>query len=143
MCLFGSFYSSELNLDFSYADNVYVAMIGQIGYENLKNAIEFVNDGERITIIKSHNIEVVSNQTSFFSVAGKSIEVDLNGKEISVNVDCMMTALFMTNEEGWDAGHLTIVDASLEKTGLIDVVVSDKGSLSNFVRNSNNCSTTI
>lgn len=142
-CLFGAFIPAKMKINLVYANDSYVAMIGQTGYEDLKTAIEQAVDGEKITIVKSHTIEVVSNATSFLSVAGKSVEIDLNGKEILVNVSCTMTVLFMTNESGGSAGHLTIVDSSSEKTGLIDVVVSSTGVLSNLVRNSNNCSITI
>lgn len=95
-----------------------VAEIGNAKYTSIQKAVENAKDGEKITVIRNHEIDcneavlLNNNYNTLVRVAGKSITIDLNGKKIYCEYtlpeksDQGLVGVFSTE----DNGHLTLCD---------------------------------
>lgn len=85
--------------------DLYVAMIGEIKYATLKEAVEATNDGTQTTITIINNINLEEMVEIYEE---KDIIVDLNGYSINSVGNAI-----------WSIGTLKIIDGSKDKTGSI------------------------
>jgi len=90
-----------------------VAQIGDKKYGSIQEAVEKAGDGDTITVLEDHELTCTA---TWFTVADKTVTVDLNGKVISVNADGFDKLI-----ETGVGGKLTLRDSSAEKTGKLDV----------------------
>ncbi len=124
----------------SSSEQAYVAAIGETKYTSLQDAVADATDGQTISMIANHTIDV-SESSAVIQISNKTISIDLNGFTVIGNVTCTITAFIETKS----TAHLTLLDGSESKTGAINLLVSDTAGAkaSNLMRNNNDCSITI
>ena len=95
-------------------ENVNVAAIGNAEYTSIQAAVNDAKDGDEITVIADHTITwdgeaKVDDYATLVNVEGKTVTIDLNGKELycEANMDDMLVGFFSTENNG----HLILKDS--------------------------------
>ena len=116
------YWTQEVNVLAEVTDNnngtwtvgtdIAVAMIGNVNYKTLADAIAAAKDGETVKLIADIDLanepinKLDGAYDTYFKVEGKSVTVDLNGKTVSGEYtgDNMLVGVFSTE----NGGHLTL-----------------------------------
>ena len=101
-----------------YKNGVYqlakaVAMIGNVLYASIQDAVNAAQDGDTIVVTADHEMiwdgvtKIDGRYAAMVCVAGKAVTIDLNGKEITGTTFSDMFAAFAVDE----GGSLTLTDS--------------------------------
>ena len=117
--------------DADYVDaKVAVAVIGDVKYASLAEAVAAAKDGDIVKVVKDH--ELLCNTTPLINVTGKKITIDLNGKTLTayaVGAETLVRVVFQVEADA----ELTVMDSSAGKTG--GVVANGEGVIYYMFRN--------
>ena len=100
-----------------------VAQIGEVKYATLNQAIEAAEDGDKIIIINDISLTAADSpegQSTYFKIEGKSITVDLNGKNISANTTDLKVELYGVFAVD-NKGELVLEDSS-DREGKVELI---------------------